>query len=71
MSEIPALEITCQKCGGAGGYNDVEEDGGRYVCRDCGGSGFIPTVIGKRILDLIGHNAKLTISADFRVSSAQ
>lgn len=69
MNEIPELEAECPKCKGRGGYADIEEDGGRYVCAQCNGSGLIPTPIGARILELVRHNSRLNISADLLISS--
>lgn len=48
------LENPCFPCF-ARGYN-LEPEIGKVTCVHCDGAGFIPTQIGKRILDLIRHN---------------
>ncbi len=69
--EIPQLEVTCDQCKGRGGYHDIEEDSGWAECPYCGGSGFKPTLIGTKILELIRHNSKVTVKAELSVSSAR
>jgi len=44
------LEAACSECCGAG----VEKSG--KTCEICGGSGFVPTALGERVLALIAHN---------------
>lgn len=65
------LENICPECNGAKGYNDIEADGGWADCGECNGAGFVPTSIGSRILDLIRHNSRVTISAALEVSSSR
>ena len=68
MSEMPDLESKCLHCEGRGGF--TAEEGERELCHDCSGSGFKPTPIGERILKLIRHNSRVTVSAELRVSGA-
>lgn len=70
MSDIPPLEQKCPDCKGKGNTYNVEEDC-VLDCKICNGSGFVPTTIGARILDLIRHNSRVTVSAELRVSSAR
>ena len=63
------LETVCPDCNGKGGYRDVEEETGWAECLGCGGSGFQPTPMGARILDLVRHNSRVQVSAEFCVSS--
>ena len=56
------------KCRGRGGYADIEDDNGWAECLSCGGSGYKPTELGARILELVRHNSKLKVSAELRVS---
>ena len=67
MSQISDLETVCATCRGAGGYRDIEEDGGFATCDKCGGSGYVPTEDGAKILSLIRHNCNVTLSAALRV----
>lgn len=69
--EIPILETICARCEGSRGYRDVEADNGWEECSHCSGTGYQPTPIGARILDLIRHNSRVTVSAELRVSSAR
>jgi DnaJ-class molecular chaperone len=51
------LEKKCPRCDGAGGskrdYDNVWDR-----CVQCGGSGYLTTAMGERILSLIEHNLK-------------
>lgn len=51
-----ALETKCLNCGGAGGET---ERGRWYPCADCGGGGYVPTALGRKILSLVRHNFRL------------
>ena len=66
--ELPCLETKCETCFGRGGYGDVEEERGWAECLSCNGSGYKPTSIGARILELVRHNSRVSVSAEFRVS---
>ena len=50
---LPELEVVCPRCRGKGsvplGYPDPR-------CSNCGGSGYIPTEFGQRVLELVRHN---------------
>lgn len=47
------LETKCTLCAGRGGDRDYD---GWRDCTRSGGSGYVPTEVGKRLLSLIGHN---------------
>lgn len=64
------LEISCAVCLGKRMQYDRDNDSFKE-CPACNGSGFVPTAIGARILDLIRHNSRVKISAELQVSSAQ
>jgi DnaJ-class molecular chaperone len=64
---IPDFEIACTVCDGRGIEDSLEN--GVQNCTVCGGSGFTPTLIGERILSLIGHNLRVTSTPEFRVAS--
>lgn len=68
---LPDLEIQCEQCNGTRGYRDAVEHNGWADCPYCDGSGYKPTPIGARILDLIRHNSRVKISAELQVSSAR
>jgi len=69
MDNIPDLEKMCASCKGTGWCESIkEDDGGWGTCSDCAGTGFIPTEIGARILELVRHNSRVNITAEFRVS---
>lgn len=70
-SDLPELERRCEPCEGRGRFTDVEEDEGWYYCQKCNGSGFVPTAVGARILDLIRHNSRVTITAALEVASSR
>ena len=70
LEMLPDLEAICATCGG--GRVKYESESDTFPdCQTCGGSGFVPTSIGARILDLIRHNSRVTVSAELRVSSAR
>lgn len=71
MNQDIQLETPCADCDGRGCFADVEEDDGVRACQKCNGSGFVPTQMGARILDLIRHNSRVKISAAFEVSAAR
>jgi DnaJ-class molecular chaperone len=50
-----ALEELCEDCGGRGRVNDGS---GWARCSLCSGAGFVPTVLGISVLELIRHNFK-------------
>ena len=64
------LEITCTHCQGRGGFADDVLEGKTETCHECGGSGFVPTSLGARILELVRPNSRVTVSAELRVSGA-
>lgn len=64
---LPELECTCQGCQGEKAFYDSEKDC-IVDCETCGGTGLIPTEAGKRVLALIRHNTRLTVSATFGAS---
>ena len=68
---LPELEIACPVCNGKKGRATGEEESGFSECFRCEGSGFIPTPLGARILELIHHNSRVQVSAELRVSSAR
>lgn len=64
------LEFQCACCHGRGrvprlGDCDAEEDG-CLECRECNGSGYRPTELGKQILLLVQHNSKVKIRTEFQ-----
>lgn len=69
LDELPELETQCTQCFGRGGHNDIEDDGWAE-CPYCKGSGFKPTLIGLRILDLVRHNSRVKFNAELCVSTA-
>ena len=71
IADIQELETPCLRCQGRGKRTDIESEEGFSECLECGGSGFKPTPIGARILELIRHNSRVKISAELQVSSAQ
>ena len=66
---IAKLEVKCPSCNGTKSCYDSETDS-FLDCKECGGSGFKPTAIGKQILTLIRHNSKVNITAELYVSGA-
>ena len=49
---LPELETVCEHCRGK--WSD---------CHRCGGSGYIPTEFGERVLALLRHNINLDAAA--------
>ena len=49
--ESLVLEVQCNYCSGRGRF-------GRDQCDACDGSGYVPTELGSRILDLMRHNLR-------------
>lgn len=70
MLDSLTLETVCAECHGEKGYSDVSADNGWAICSACGGTGYVPTAIGARILDLVRHNSRVAVSAELRVSGA-
>ena len=70
MSDLPILENKCDHCNGNGFFGSRNGED-REDCHKCGGSGFVPTSIGARILELVRHNSKLKVIAELTVSSGQ
>jgi DnaJ-class molecular chaperone len=70
-NEIPELEMVCQRCGGTGQRAEVGSDDGYVDCFDCHGTGYKPTPIGVRILELVRHNSRVSVTAELRVPSAR
>lgn len=70
MLDSLMLETVCAECHGGKGYSDIAATNGWAICSTCGGTGYVPTVIGARILDLVRHNSRVTVSAELRVSDA-
>lgn len=70
MNDIPILETVCPRCNGEKGYGDIEADNGWADCPTCNGTGYRPTQIGARILELVRHNSRVNITAELRVSGA-
>ena len=64
------LEKKCRQCGGKGVEDDLEANC-IADCPYCNGSGFVPTSLGIRVLELIRHNSRVKVSAEFQVSSAR
>lgn len=55
LKESPELETVCPKCTGQRGTVICDD---WWPCRACGGSGYLPTEYGKRIISLIEHANK-------------
>lgn len=66
---LPDLETVCPVCNGDKGRHTGEEISGWAECWNCEGSGFIPTSLGVKILELVRHNSKVEISGELRVCS--
>ena len=66
---LPDLETICHVCNGDKGRHTGEEESGWAECWYCEGSGFVPTPLGSRILELVRHNSKVEISGQLRVYS--
>ncbi len=71
-ADIHALELeqNCPDCQGRRGEYLRGEEEGWQACSRCNGSGFVPTELGTRVLNLIRHNSRLTVSAELRVAGA-
>jgi DnaJ-class molecular chaperone len=52
---FPDFEIACQSCGGRGGF-DGRRPSDFLECRNCNGSGYVPTEFGRKALALVAHN---------------
>jgi DnaJ-class molecular chaperone len=50
---LPVLETKCLKCEGSGYFSEGPGDKG--ICDVCGGSGYVPTDAGKRVIALLRH----------------
>lgn len=61
---LPALETECWKCEGDGNnFYALESFKGYKVCDECGGSGYLPTQAGRRVLELVRHNPQPSCDA--------
>jgi len=65
------LERVCPRCKGAGGekrdYDNVWDE-----CVQCGGSGYLVTAMGERVIALIEHNLKpILINAGGKILSGR
>jgi DnaJ-class molecular chaperone len=65
------LERVCPRCRGAGGekrdYDNVWD-----TCVQCGGSGYLVTAMGERVIALIEHNLKpILINAGGKILSGR
>jgi DnaJ-class molecular chaperone len=63
------LERSCPRCAGAGGekrdYDNVWDK-----CVQCGGSGYLTTAMGERVIALVEHNLKpILINAGGKILS--
>ena len=56
---LPVLEMLCQTCEGAGGWDDYDD---RITCGTCCGAGYVPTELGESILQLLRHNLRSGVS---------
>lgn len=67
---IPELEVKCEACNGSGSTYQPEAD--QYDdCSKCNGSGFMPTAIGARILTLLRHQCRVTVTSEFSVPAVR
>jgi hypothetical protein len=55
------LEVVCVNCRGAGGWSGSARGPAWTACGRCGGSGYVTTEVGRKVLDLIRHNLKLLL----------
>jgi hypothetical protein len=55
ISSLPPLEVPCDECESAGGYQDYS---GWVNCHACGGAGYVATKAGEQVLVLLEHQAK-------------
>lgn len=60
MNELFELETICTRCNGEGAWT---EQGEWADCFACGGAGYVPTVIGQKVLDLMWHNLQPKLRA--------
>ena len=67
IESLKDLENPCELCSGKGTRVDITSEEGFVECYKCDGSGYIPTLIGARILALIRHNSRVKVSAELRV----
>lgn len=68
-SLLPDLEKVCEVCSGKKYAYSSEEDA-FPDCSNCNGSGFVPTESGKRILDLLRHNSRVSVTAQLCFTDA-
>jgi DnaJ-class molecular chaperone len=54
------LETVCPECDGSGKTESRYD--GTSKCEKCGGSGYVTTEQGERILELMRHNFKIMLS---------
>ena len=64
---LQELEKPCEWCNGKGVRVDMQSDDGFSECYKCGGSGFIPTHDGAKILALMRHNSRVKVNAELRI----
>ena len=57
LEKLPELEIVCPECKGK-----PWSERGR--CEECHGSGVVPTMFGKQVLDLVRHNRRRILLTD-------
>jgi hypothetical protein len=55
------LERVCWSCGGRGGSDDCY--GRHFPCNACGGSGYIRTALGEKVLALMQHNIRSLVAS--------
>ena len=55
-SVLGDLEVSCPFCRGVSQRDSARFSEGTARCRKCGGAGYVPTEVGKRILSLMKHN---------------
>jgi hypothetical protein len=69
---LPDLEVTCPFCKGQKTFRDefTEDNDGIVNCHRCNGSGFVPTDLGKQILSLVQHKARLAVMPELMFFSA-
>lgn len=67
---LPELEIICERCHGKGVRYYGDDDGEGQKCSACSGYGYVPTEAGVRILSLVRHNSRLSLSAELCVAGA-
>lgn len=68
LESILVLEVPCLSCDGRRvNYNSEVDLFDK--CDACNGTGMVPTAIGARILELVRHNSRVSVTAEFAVSS--